>query len=117
MAANDFVHNPQTAAARASCIKTRRANAQAPTGKSQTLNHCCRGVLRQLCRPDFIIASVRKDAGAVAAAAMGEVEALLVDSLGELDRVALNSNGKIGVVCMALLRVYDSLWLLPVLIR
>ncbi|KAK9805253.1 hypothetical protein WJX72_008860 [[Myrmecia] bisecta] len=56
-----------------------------------------RGVLRQLCRPDFIIASVRKDAGAIVAAAMQEVEQLLVDTLSELDRVALNGHEREAV--------------------
>ena len=50
-----------------------------------------RGVVRQLGTPALLAATYRGDAAAIAAAAMEELETVLVDSLSQLERLAVSA--------------------------
>ena len=58
-----------------------------------TTSVCPRAIVRQIGRPALLAATYKRDAAGIATAAMEEVEATLVNSLHELERLALVSGG------------------------
>ena len=57
--------------------------------------------MRQLGKPALLAATYKGDAAGIATAAMEEVEATLLNSLHELERLAMSAGGAVDRMCAA----------------
>ena len=70
--------------------------------------NACRSVVRQLGKPALLAATYKGDAAGIAAAAMEEVEATLVNCLHELERLSLISGGVASLYPRQINRYHSS---------